>query len=120
MHTARCSCAQVVAYFKGQGASVVVNPDQDCHDLDKCLDYVRRQQEASGTKVRHMHSLTHPRASAPPRLTCVLVWWWCARSRRQYRVFVYGGFGGRADHVMSNLAVLYRWCVTAGWLHACV
>ena len=29
----------------------------------------------------------------------------------QYRVFVYCGFGGRADHMLSNMAVLYRWCV---------
>lgn len=27
----------------------------------------------------------------------------------QYRVLVYGGFGGRADHVLSNLSALYRW-----------
>ena len=44
--------AQAVAYFERQGASVVVNSDQNSHDLDKCLDYVRRKQEASKHKVR--------------------------------------------------------------------
>ena len=37
----------------------------------------------------------------------------------QYRVFVYGGFGGRADHIMSNVATLFRWWVCHGLGRGC-
>lgn len=78
---------EVRAYYSGLGVEVVRDPDDDHHDLDKCLMSLDAVQAA-----------------------------WREAGEEAMTVVVLGAFGGRLDHEMANLNMLFRWQSTFGRL----
>jgi thiamine pyrophosphokinase len=72
---------EVAEYYRGLGVRIEYEPEQDTHDFEKCLQWLKREQEGA--------------ASA-------------------YTVVAFGAFGGRLDHTMANLNMVYRYpCFTS-------
>jgi len=66
----------VADYYREHGVSIEHQADQDSHDFEKCLMWLRQRQAEDGIR---------------------------------FSVVAYGAFGGRLDHMMANMNMVYKY-----------
>jgi len=92
---------EVMSYYRDQGVPVLKDLDQDCTDLDKCLNYVRQFQieskdptlSSSSSNSSHISTSSSSAPSSP--------------SSTLSAVIIYSAFGGRFDQMIGAIQSLY-------------
>jgi len=86
--------SDVRAYLERRGVRVVHDPDQDTHDLEKCLVWLaKRQADGGGGGGGGIGAAGDE--DATPHAT-------------KFTVAICGAFGGRLDQEMANINMLFR------------
>ena len=107
----------VADFYGGRGVPIEAVEEQDTHDFEKCLQWLQqRQQQPSARQQQRQQQRQQPEQVAAPASVVVPL---AAAPQtvavadpvrmQPFSVIAYGAFGGRLDHLMANLNMLYSY-----------